>query len=309
MAKSLFGALALASLPSALAFRDTSPFLLFSTANLDLNGHDAEVAKSSQIVEQVKESLKKCPSSTYFVVRQPGVSSADYVSANASPLLGLYMTGDDESRPKRLLEELRNHLKVSDVVTRIAVSEVVDAIDSSSITKYLETQCGANVISADGQEPKEIPDGAPNVVEINLTAPRMVKGEAVLEEQDILLSELLGHYSAYQDFTVIYTTEPRKGRPASQNHQSYEMEDPFGDAFHMELKRDTTFHKRANQTTAQEGALFEKYQYLSPGLFMAFSAVTPLFLILYVGLRAIMNLDVSYFAFSKEMGPTAQKKQ
>jgi hypothetical protein len=32
MAKSLVGALALASLPSALAFRNTSPFFLFSTA-------------------------------------------------------------------------------------------------------------------------------------------------------------------------------------------------------------------------------------------------------------------------------------
>jgi hypothetical protein len=32
MAKSLVGALALASLPSALAFRNTSPYFLFSTA-------------------------------------------------------------------------------------------------------------------------------------------------------------------------------------------------------------------------------------------------------------------------------------
>ncbi len=32
MAKTLIGALALASLPSALAFRNTSPFFLFSTA-------------------------------------------------------------------------------------------------------------------------------------------------------------------------------------------------------------------------------------------------------------------------------------
>lgn len=32
MAKSVLGALALASLPSALAFRNTSPYLLFSTA-------------------------------------------------------------------------------------------------------------------------------------------------------------------------------------------------------------------------------------------------------------------------------------
>jgi hypothetical protein len=34
-----------------------------------------------------------------------------------------------------------------------------------------------------------------------------------------------------------------------------------------------------------------------------------LFLILYVGISAVAGLQVSYFAFSKEMGPSGQKKQ
>ena len=34
-----------------------------------------------------------------------------------------------------------------------------------------------------------------------------------------------------------------------------------------------------------------------------------LLVILYVGVRAIAGLEVSYMAFSKEMGPAAQKKQ
>jgi hypothetical protein len=33
-----------------------------------------------------------------------------------------------------------------------------------------------------------------------------------------------------------------------------------------------------------------------------------LFMILYVGISAVAGLQVSYFAFSKEMGPAAQKK-
>jgi hypothetical protein len=85
------------------------------------------------------------------------------------------------------------------------------------------------------------------------------------------------------------------------------MEDPFGDSVRMELKRDTTFARRADKN--MDGGLFEKYQFFTPGLFMAFSAMVPLIFILGVGLRAIANLEVSYFAFSKEMGPTAQKKQ
>ena len=87
------------------------------------------------------------------------------------------------------------------------------------------------------------------------------------------------------------------------------MEDPFGEAVHMELKRDTAAHRNRRAKAKTEGALFERYQYFSPGLFMGISASIPLFLILLVGLRAISNLEVSYFAFSKEMGPTAQKKQ
>jgi len=74
----------------------------------------------------------------------------------------------------------------------------------------------------------------------------------------------------------------------------------------MELKRDLSSHtQRANST---EGGLFERYQYFTPGLFMGFAAIIPLFLILLVGVRALTSLEVSYYAFSKEMGPNAQKK-
>jgi hypothetical protein len=84
------------------------------------------------------------------------------------------------------------------------------------------------------------------------------------------------------------------------------MEDPFGAAVQMELKRDTMIHARADKT--KEGGLFEKYQYFSPALFMGIGASIPLVLILLVGVRALTSLEVSYFAFSKEMGPAAQRK-
>lgn len=85
------------------------------------------------------------------------------------------------------------------------------------------------------------------------------------------------------------------------------MDMPFPDAVQMELKRDLSSHtKRANSTNS---GLFERYQYFTPGIFMGFAAIIPLFLILLVGIRALTSLEVSYFAFSKEMGPNAQKKQ
>jgi hypothetical protein len=84
------------------------------------------------------------------------------------------------------------------------------------------------------------------------------------------------------------------------------MENPFAGAVQMELKRDLSSHRRA--AAAKEGALFERYQYFSPGIFMAFFAIIPMFSIVFVGLKALSSLEVSYFAFSKEMGPAAQRK-
>lgn len=108
----------------------------------------------------------------------------------------------------------------------------------------------------------------------------------------------------YEKYTVIYTTNP----PASPEPPAYEMDDTTDTNFNTELKRDTTFVKRAENAT-QEGGLFERYQYFTPGLFMAFAAMIPLVVILGVGLKAIASIEVSYFAFSKEMGPAAQRKQ
>jgi hypothetical protein len=115
-----------------------------------------------------------------------------------------------------------------------------------------------------------------------------------------------------KDFTVIYITTPLSEEMAKaqldEQHPPYEMENPFGEYQQIELKRDLSSHaQRANSTNA--GGLFERYQYFTPGLFMGFAAIVPLFLILLVGIRALTSLEVSYFAFSKEMGPNAVRKQ
>jgi hypothetical protein len=114
------------------------------------------------------------------------------------------------------------------------------------------------------------------------------------------------------DYTVIYITTPVDDRVAKEQledqHPPYEMENSFGNFEQVELKRDLSSHvQRINSTTAP--GLFETYQYFTPGLFMGFAAVIPLFFILLVGIRALTSLEVSYFAFSKDMGPNAQKKQ
>jgi hypothetical protein len=124
-----------------------------------------------------------------------------------------------------------------------------------------------------------------------------------------------------KDYTVVYLTTPltehgakaqleaqQQQQQQQQQQYQYESDALFDNNMQMELKRDTTAHTRRANATA-EGGLFERYQYFTPGLFMGFAAVIPLFLILLVGIRALLSLEVSYFAFSKEMGPNAQKKQ
>lgn len=55
--------------------------------------------------------------------------------------------------------------------------------------------------------------------------------------------------------------------------------------------------------------LFEKYQFFTPALFMGFLAAFFMIMIVTVGIKGLMSLEVSYGAFEKEMGPAAQKKQ
>jgi len=82
---------------------------------------------------------------------------------------------------------------------------------------------------------------------------------------------------------------------------------------HTDLKRDLRSHvvrasNSARNTTNNNAALFEKYGFLSPGIFMGGLTVLLLFLILYVGVTAIAGLEIPVMAFSKEMGPSGQKK-
>lgn len=126
---------------------------------------------------------------------------------------------------------------------------------------------------------------------------------------DVELENLITEVADTHDYTVIYTSTPpteEQVKAAFENQHAYEMEDPFGETVHMELKRDLSSHKRA---ASEEGGLFERYQYFSPAIFMGIAAIIPLFSIVFVGLKALSSLEVSYFAFSKEMGPAAQRKQ
>jgi hypothetical protein len=85
----------------------------------------------------------------------------------------------------------------------------------------------------------------------------------------------------------------------------------FDEPVRMDLKRSVQGQVRraGNETEWSKLPLFEKYQFFTPGIFMAIVTAIVLLSILYVGLAALSSLEVSYGAFEKEMGPAQHKKQ
>lgn len=79
-------------------------------------------------------------------------------------------------------------------------------------------------------------------------------------------------------------------------------------SFSRHQKRDPSSSGEGQDVVLPDGPLFERYSFLSPGLFMGILVSLILLSILYVGISAIAGLEVSYAAFDKEMGPQAQKK-
>lgn len=114
---------------------------------------------------------------------------------------------------------------------------------------------------------------------------------------------------------MLYITSPPTTEQYQQiNHaaQVYEMDEPYPSSMHIDLKRDV-YPRASNNTNGtnldSNLPLFEKYQFLSSGIFMGGVVSILLLSILYVGISAIAGLEISVMAFSKEMGPAAQKKQ
>ncbi len=119
---------------------------------------------------------------------------------------------------------------------------------------------------------------------------------------NLVLKELTKGYA----YTVIYITTPSTNAVAEDRLITYEPE--FMEPFHMDLKRNLQTRAESGNATDSR-PLFEKYQFLSPGLFMGLLVSFILLSILFVGISAVSSLQVSYGAFDKEMGPAAQKKQ
>jgi hypothetical protein len=107
--------------------------------SLRMPNTDATVAKSSETTHDALEALKGCPTESYVIIKQLGVSSADYADGRSAPSLSQYMAG---MRPA--------------VTTTYAVPEVIGEIDADAIVDHLSLLCGhkggVTIIAAPGPD-------------------------------------------------------------------------------------------------------------------------------------------------------------
>ncbi|KAL9079793.1 MAG: hypothetical protein Q9157_001365 [Trypethelium eluteriae] len=260
----------------ASAFEDASPFFLASTS--------------------------RCPSQTYIVVEQRSARLADFTGREAAPAL------------RRLVQK-----EDTKVLSSYVIPEVVAKIDAEELSRHLSTQCQAQRLNSEVFTGLRLTDTNISPTVVTVHGIQLAPGESrtgrlnTLRFNDDRLGHIVDKAASLGDYTVIYiTTPPSLEAPSSRSHQQqiYDMDDfELDGTEHIELKRDFNGHIRAAENSSLP--LFETYQFLSPetGLFMGGVVTLLLLLILYVGVTAIASLEVSYMAFSKEMGPAAQKKQ
>ncbi|KAF2099140.1 BIG1-domain-containing protein [Rhizodiscina lignyota] len=285
------------SISSAAAFKDTSPFLLFSSAPISTPiALSSNIARSSTIRDSLSELLKTCDWDNYILVSQPSQSPADFSNWGAYPHIRRWLEKRDDT-----------------VKTATAVPEVIGEIDIDAIAQQLELGCKATVEDVEtsagyapiGNESKRVR----KIVFDALPSLASERAEKIMEH-DLFLNAVLSGMQE-QSYIVIYTSTPASAHSDSMPEHElhlYEMDDPFPSALHTDLKRDVNAHQ-SNSTVNSTLPLFERYEYFNPAIFTGILVAIPLFLILYTGISAVASLQVSYFAFSKEMGPAAQKKQ
>ncbi|KAF7871755.1 hypothetical protein EAF04_003862 [Stromatinia cepivora] len=279
------------------AFKDTSPFLLFSSSELpsSIQIERQGLDTASSVLENTKSFLSTCPSDVYIIIQQAALAASDFSSKDSVP-----------------------HLKAAISDSRVrATYNVMDVVFeggnlAEELAQHIETQCGKKVERRNNAG-LESTDGVGNgVIVSNLNALSTAKAARAEEfnDQDVMLnSAFYEHLSSGPEYTVIYTTTPIDSVLSQKEPELDIYEAVFDASAHFDLKRD--FRIRADNSTdsPDNRPLFEKYQYFTPGIFMGLVVGLLLLSILSVGLNAVSSLQVSYGAFDKEMGPSAQKKQ
>ncbi|KAL5349968.1 hypothetical protein ACLOAV_005004 [Pseudogymnoascus australis] len=306
-----------ACIAAASAFKDTSPFLLFSNQDIWASQEAGQTERlsnlkqldsASSVTTSLVNSLVCLPVETLLIIVQPDANAADYTSKTAAP---------------HLRKALKSSVDDGPVYIGLNVAEVVGAVDVDGLQTAVEASCGVGFQQVEAYGQDGVPqldftaasDKESTVVGIRVDLQPLSDEPAQRVRQvayhDVILQELLAQFKG-RSYAVLFATTPVNSKapvPVVQDNVSdvpdYESE--FQEPLHSEIKRQTV--RRADGgSKVDRRPLFEKYQFFTPGIFMGLMVTLLLLAILSVGIRGIASLEVSYAAFEKEMGPAAHKK-
>ncbi|GAB7359210.1 hypothetical protein MBLNU230_g5869t1 [Neophaeotheca triangularis] len=289
----------------ASAFENASPFFLTTNngAKTGLELQSANVATASSLRDKVMGALTSEPECAGWeyavVVHQAGVGGGDFEEESAMPAL------------RERVRESRESV--------MEVGSVFGALDGEGLVQGLVEGCGGErAVGLQGGFERVVETGHGNkIAQVSYEAlPKEQPARAeALVANDAALEKQLSQLPSNAAYVLIYTTTTTTTNlPQDLPEYQYEMDEPYPSALHQDLKRQ--LHHRADSSDDKDNSttnpqsnlpLFEKYQFLTPGLFMTLTVSLLLLVILYVGMTALAGLQVSYAAFSKEMGPQAQK--
>lgn len=259
-------ALALAASQTAHGYTDTSPFFMFSTSEYvsrqsptrsqadqtRLLNSGAKLSSANAITSELSQTLSTCPSDHYIIVSQPGVTAGDYASDRTTPALA-----------QRLSPKSSHSIRSS-----VSIPDVVGEIDTDQWRRTLQESCKLQVIDLDATI-GSIPAYAsfPKAVHVEMPAPAKSTLLKDLGDNDALLAAILDMLPS-SNYTVLYTTSPIRSVKDSEPVGGYVMDSEAQELLHMEMKRDLSSRAKnssSGNTTLVDGALFERYQFFTPG--------------------------------------------
>ncbi|KAI5285614.1 hypothetical protein KEM54_000429 [Ascosphaera aggregata] len=217
-------------------------------------------------------------------------------------------------------EGIKSSAAVDEVVCTTGKTSVegmnIVGVKDDSLRRMLEEKCGAETVVVDGMDAiiasliELLPSSNYTVVysttPVDLTIPFPLDSEPESGKQ-----------SGDDDSSSSNNSEPPTVR-YKFNEYDDEVYHGAEKLLNLQVKRDTNAYQGRNDDDDDgdakkghhsiPGGVFERYQFLSPGIFMGFFAAFFFIIIIYVGISAITSLEISYGSFARDTSPQSAKK-
>ncbi|KAJ8102793.1 vacuolar ATP synthase subunit S1-domain-containing protein [Lipomyces tetrasporus] len=283
-----------ASLSAVNAFEDTSPLMLLSSKKVPaVHDHlsSASITSSDHFHDLARKLISELQADTYIVVSQPGLHASDFSAVTAES-----MTPN--------LRKLYHQAE-----TAYAVRNAHGSFDMEGLEKHIVDTWGTDTVVIDAASNAfTLPSSEkPQLVHVDFPVlPVDYTRASALADNDAFLYSVMSLLQS-DNFAVIYTSTP-VSRPfvAKRNPVAYAADAPSptnSSDFYLPTGVVGFPGGVIPEGARTDGSVFTRYQFFTPGMFMAIIASVVLVLILGVGLKSISSIAISYDAFQKEMGP------